>query len=193
MSERSAAGWDARYADPARPWTRVPSPTVTGALADLPPGRAVDVAAGTGRHALWLAERGWQVTAVDFSAVGVEQGRAQAAGRGLSIEWAVADVHGWAPQQPADLVLAAHVQLGVAGFARCAQWLAPGGRLVVVGHALRNLTEGGHGPRDPGLLHTVERLREAADGLEVERLEEVRRADDGGSVVEVLLRARRGR
>ncbi|MDQ3610513.1 MAG: class I SAM-dependent methyltransferase, partial [Actinomycetota bacterium] len=68
--------WDARYADADRPWLSAPSGTVAGALAGLAPGRALDVATGTGRHAVWLASSGWQVTAVDFSAVGVAQGRA---------------------------------------------------------------------------------------------------------------------
>ena len=45
------------------------------ALADLPPGRAVDLAAGEGRNAVWLASRGWDVTAVDFSRVALERGR----------------------------------------------------------------------------------------------------------------------
>ena len=191
MTGRTAAAWDERYADATRPWTRAPSPTVIAALADLPAGRAVDLAAGTGRHALWLAERGWHVTAVDFSTVGIAQGREQARDRELAVEWVVADVHAWSPAQPPDLVLAAHVQLGVAGFRRCASWLAPGGRLVVVGHALRNLTDGVHGPRDPALLHTAEALREAAVGLDIERLEEVVRPDDGGRVIELVLVGRR--
>jgi SAM-dependent methyltransferase len=191
VTDRGPAGWDARYADAARPWTRAPSPTVTAALARLAPGRAVDVACGTGRHALWLAERGWQVAAVDFSAVGIGQGRAQARDRRLAVDWVVADVRAWAPAEPVDLVLAAHVQLGVEGFRRCAGWLAAGGRLVVVGHALRNLRDGVHGPRDPALLHTAAALREAAVDLEVERLEEVERPDDGGTVIELVLVAGR--
>ncbi len=190
-SGRGPAHWDERYADAARPWTRTPSPTVTAALADLAPGSAVDVAAGTGRHALWLAERGWRMTAVDFSAVGIAQGRAQAEARRLVVDWVVADARDWSPAVPPDLVLAAHVQLGVVGFQRCARWLAPGGRLVVVGHALRNLTHGVHGPRDPALLHTTSALRDAAAGLDVERLDEVLRPDDGATVIELLLVARR--
>lgn len=185
---RDAAGWDARYAE--RPWLTEPSSTVVQALDGLAPGRALDLAAGTGRHARWLAGRAWSVTAVDFSAVGVAQGRAaDTAGR---VDWVVADVATWAPPGPVELVLAAYVQLGVAGLRRAAGWLAPGGRLVVVGHALRNLVDGVHGPKDPAHLHTEQALRAAAQGLEVERLEEVLRPDDGGTVVELLLVARRG-
>ena len=181
--------WDARYS--ARSWPPEPSPTVAGALADaladLPPGRAVDVAAGPGRHTRWLLDRGWSVTAVDSSAVGVEQGQ----GRCPEATWVVADALTWTPVGGVDLVLAAYVQLGQAGFARAAGWLVPGGRLVVVGHALSGLARSPHGPRDPAMRHTPEALRAAAAGLDVERAEEVERPDDGGPSVDVVLVARR--
>lgn len=183
----SAGRWDARYAE--RGWLREPSSTVLDALAGLPAGRAVDLAAGPGRHARWLAERGWQVTAVDFSAVGIGQGRA--ADPAGAVDWVVADATDWSPAGPVDLVLAAYVQLGVDGLRRAARWLAPGGHLVVVGHALRNLVDGVHGPRDPAHLQTEQGLRAGAEGLVVERLEEVLRPDEGGTVVERVLVARR--
>ena len=181
-----AAHWDARY---ARGWLTEPSSTVLDAVAGLPPGRAVDLAAGPGRHARALAARGWRVTAVDFSAVGIAQGRA--ADPAGEVEWVVSDVTAWAPPEPVELVLAAYVQLGADGLRRGAGWLRPGGRLVVVGHALRNLTDGVHGPKDPAHLQTEQVLRDGAEGLVVERLEEVLRPDEGGTVVELLLVARR--
>ena len=184
---RGPEHWDERYA--GRPWLSVPSSTVLAAVEGLTAGRAVDLAAGPGRHARALAERGWRVTAVDFSAVGIAQGRA--ADPAGAITWVVADATTWAPDEPVDLVLAAYVQLGPAGLRRAAGWLAPGGRLVVVGHALRNLVDGVHGPKDPAHLQTEEVLRAGAEGLDVERLEEVLRPDEGGTVVELLLVARR--
>ena len=183
-----AAHWDERYA--RRSWLSEPSSTVLEAVERLAPGRAVDVAAGTGRHARALADRGWRVTAVDFSSVGIEQGRA--ADREGRVDWVVSDVADWAPATPVDLVLAAYVQLGAAGLRRVAGWLSDGGRLVVVGHALRNLTDGVHGPQDPAHLQTEQFLRAGAQDLVVERLEEVLRPDEGGTVVELLLVARRG-
>lgn len=181
-----AAHWDERH---TRGWLTEPSPTVLDAVDGLPPGRAVDLAAGTGRHARALAARGWQVTAVDFSAVRIAQGRA--ADTGGEVEWVVGDVAEWLPAEPVDLVLAAYVQLGVAGLRRAAGWLREGGRLVVVGHALRNLTDGVRGPKDPAHLQTEDLLRAGAQGLVVERLEEVLRPDERGTVVELLLVARR--
>ena len=188
MSGRDAGHWDERYA--TRSWPSAPSSTVLDAVDTLAPGRAVDLAAGTGRHALALAARGWRVHAVDFSAVGISKGRA--ADEQRLVEWIVSDVAAWSPPGPVDLVLAAYVQLGVNGLRRAAGWLAPGGRLVVVGHALRNLTDGVHGPRDPAHLQTEQGLLAGAEGLVVERLEEVLRPDEGGTVVELLLVARRG-
>src|SRR6476659_6259622 len=63
-----AGDWDARYADTELVWSVTPNQFVAAELADLPPGRALDLAAGEGRNAIWLASLGWQVTAVDFSA-----------------------------------------------------------------------------------------------------------------------------
>lgn len=182
---RGPAHWDARYA--SRDWLTEPSTTVTAALAHLPPGRALDLATGTGRHARWLVERGWNVTGVDFSTVGIEQARTSVPAAGF----VVADLTGWEPGTTYDVVLAAYVQLGVEGWRRAGTWLAPGGLLVVVGHSLRNLTEGVHGPRDPARLHTERGLRDGAAGLVVERLEEVLRPDDGGTAIDLLLVARR--
>jgi SAM-dependent methyltransferase len=158
-----------------------------------PPGTALDLGAGEGRHALWLAERGWRVTAVDFSSVGIERGRVLARERGLDVDWVVADATTWTPEEGRthDLVLVAYLHLPEDVLSRAARWLAPGGALVVVGHALRNLTEGVGGPQDPAILHTTEQLRAAATGLDVERCEEVVRATDTGDAIDVVLVARR--
>ena len=77
-----SAEWDARYAAADLVWTAAPNRWVEAEFADLRPGRALDLACGEGRNVLWLAGRGWQVTAVDFSGVALAKGRhaAQAAG-----------------------------------------------------------------------------------------------------------------
>jgi hypothetical protein len=169
---RGAAGWDAAHAGASG--AGEPSDLVAAALADLPPGRALDVGAGTGRHALWLARSGWRVTAVDFSEAGLAVGRAAAGAAGLDVDWVLGDARSWSPPPDArgyDLVLLAFVQLPEV-LRKARAWLAPGGRLVVVGHSARRAADGG-GPRDPRLLHSLDSLREQASGLVVDRLEEV--------------------
>lgn len=185
--------WDERYASSDQVWSTGPNAEVERILGNLAPGAAVDLGAGEGRHAIWLASLGWRVTAVDFSSVGVGKGHAEAERRGLAIDWVVADVRSWRPRPGAtyDLVLAAYLHLPEEVLSNTTRWLAPGGALVVVGHALRNLTEGVGGPSDPTLLHTPTALRAAAGDLTVERCEELLRPTDDGDAIDVVLVARR--
>jgi SAM-dependent methyltransferase len=147
-----SAQWDERYATSEYQWKMAPNQFVAAQLADLTAGRALDLAAGEGRNSVWLAERGWRVTAVDFSRVGLEKGRKLAASRDVTgIDWVVADLRDYRPAASAfDLVLIAYLHCDaslraqVLGHAAAA--LAPGGTLFVVGHDLANLSEGTGGP-----------------------------------------------
>src|SRR5436305_12347739 len=103
-----ATEWDRRYAEQQQ-WSSGPNALVAELLTGLPPGDAVDLAAGEGRHALWLAARGWRVTAVDFSAVGLARGRAQPGAD--AVRWVTADVLTWNPPAGLDLVLVAYLHL----------------------------------------------------------------------------------
>jgi SAM-dependent methyltransferase len=188
-----AEDWDARYAEKAQ-WSAGPNPLIAAELEDLPPGRCVDLAAGEGRHALWLARRGWDVTAVDFSAVGLERGRA--APGGDAVRWVVADVLTWAPAEPGlDLVLVAYLHLPeadtVALLSRAVGWLRPGGRLVLLGHDVENLTRGVGGPQEAAILHSVDRLAPVAALLEVDRLAQVERPTPAGTALDTVLVGRR--
>ncbi len=188
-----ARDWDERYAQ-GQQWSAGPNALVAQLLADLPPGEAVDLAAGEGRHALWLAGRGWRVTAVDFSPVGLAHGRSQPdADR---VTWVTADVVDWpGPSAAVDLVLVAYLHLGEevgrAVLQRAAGWLRPGGRLLVLGHDVDNLAHGVGGPQDPAILHSVGRLAPVAALLDVDRLEQVRRATPAGIARDTLLWGRR--
>lgn len=185
--------WDSRYAGSDRVWSAAPNPWVAKAIRGWFTGRALDLGAGEGRHAVWLAALGWQVTAVDFSAVGIERGRHGAQDVGVDVDWVVADVRTWEPPAGVtfDLVLLAYLHLEADVLARARGLLAPGGALVVIGHALRNLTEGVGGPQDARLLHTEAEYRAASEGLIVEQLGEVVRHLPEGDAIDLCLVARR--
>jgi SAM-dependent methyltransferase len=184
-----ATEWDRRYAEQQQ-WSSGPNALVAELLTGLPPGDAVDLAAGEGRHALWLAGLGWRVTAVDFSAVGLARGRAQPGADRVS--WVTADVLAWdAPGRSLDLVLVAYLHLPateVSGLlTRAVGWLRPGGRLLVLGHDVENIAAGVGGPQDPAILHSVDRLAPVAALLEVDRLAQVRRETPAGVALDTLL------
>jgi SAM-dependent methyltransferase len=196
--------WDERYSGTEFEWTTRPNQFVAAELADLPPGRALDLAAGEGRNTVWLAGRGWRVTAVDFSRVGLDKGRKLSAVRGVDeaqVDWIVADLRDYEPERDAyDLALIAYLQVSPAlratVLARAAAALAPGGTAFVVGHDLANLTEGVGGPQDPDVLYTPEAVRAELPGLRVVWAGRVRRTveRDGGTAtaVDTLVRAVRG-
>ncbi len=121
-------------------------------MASLAPGRALDLACGEGRNALWLAGKGWQVTAVDFSAVGLEKARRLASERELELILVEADVVEWEPPVASfDLVVLMYLHLPAGARRRvlgaATRGLAPGATLLVVGHDSTNLTEGVGGPK----------------------------------------------
>ena len=188
--------WNERYGAAERVWSNGPNEHVAQVVEPMTPGTALDLGAGEGRHAIWLAENGWTATAVDFAEVGLDRGRREAEQRGLAdrVTWVSADVTSWSPEEGTeyDLVLVAYLHLPQDVFGRAATWVAPGGHLVVVGHALRNLTDGVGGPQDPAILNTPEQLREKARGLQILRCEEVERTTaDGATAIDVVLVARR--
>ena len=193
--------WDERYSGTEFEWSTRPNQFVAAELAAMPPGRALDLAAGEGRNTVWLAERGWRVTAVDFSRVGLEKGRKLSAARGVDeaqVEWIVADLRDYEPERDFyDLVLIAYLQViaevRATVLARAATALVPGGTVFVVGHDLTNLTEGTGGPQDPDVLYTPEAIRAELPGLRVVRAERVHRTveRDGGpaTAIDTLVRA----
>ena len=177
-----ARAWDERYAGTELLWSGTPNQFVAEELAGLSPGRVLDLAAGEGRNALWLADRGWRVTAVDFSQVGLEKGRLLAERHGLDIRWVCADVLTYEPgPDPFDLVVLAYLQL-TADERRTAVRsafgsLRTGGTFFLVAHDSTNLTEGTGGPPDPTVLFTAEEVLSDLDGerFEVERADRVPR------------------
>jgi SAM-dependent methyltransferase len=181
-----AHAWDERYAASELVWSRGPNQFVEAECADLPPGSAVDLAAGEGRNAIWLARRGWRVTAVDFSQVALDKGRTLAGD--LEVDWVCADATAWTPAEPVDLVVVAYFQVPAAdrraAHRHAVESLRAGGTFVLVAHDTTNLTEGTGGPQDASVLMTAGDVLADLEGLEVdvvraERVERVVATADG--------------
>lgn len=200
MQTADQAAWDVRYSGPDLVWGAGPNLFVTQELTALPGGRAIDLGTGEGRNAIWLAEQGWQVTAVDFSAAGLARAGRLAAERGVKVDWVHADLLEYQPEPGGyDLVLVAYIHLPAAGLAHlfraAAAAVAPGGTLFVIGHDRDNLTRGHGGPQDPGLLYTPAAVTADLGGLTIGRAGQVLRhvTTSAGerTAIDTLVRAER--
>jgi SAM-dependent methyltransferase len=194
------AAWDQRYSGPDLVWGAGPNRFVTEEVTALAAGRAIDLGAGEGRNAIWLAERGWKVTAVDFSAAGLARAGRLAAERGVSVDWVQADLLDYKPAPGGyDLVLIAYIHLPAASlagvFRSAAAAVAPGGTLLVIGHDRDNITRGHGGPQDPGRLYTPAAVSAELDGLAIRRAEQVMRPvptpEGERTAIDTLVRAER--
>jgi SAM-dependent methyltransferase len=178
-----ADAWDQRYADTDLVWSATPNQFVAAELADLQPGRAVDLAAGEGRNAIWLARRGWDVTAVDFSQVGLDKARTLAGD--TAVTWVCADATTWTAESPYDLALLAYLQLSAdqrhSAVRHAFAALRVGGTLFVIAHDSTNLIDGTGGPQDPAVLLTAEDVLADLGGLDFDviRAERVAREVPG--------------
>jgi SAM-dependent methyltransferase len=166
--------WDERYATEELIWKADPNRFLVEEADRLEPGRALDVACGEGRNAVWLASKGWRVTGV--------------------VEWRP-------PAASFDLVIVMYLHM-VAGqrrqvLATAVSAVAPGGTVLVVGHDISNLQEGTGGPQDPAVLFSPEDIVEDLPGLQIARAERVKRTvvlDDAQmTAVDALVRAVRPR
>lgn len=198
-----AQAWDVRYSEGELLWGTEPNSFVAAEMSAATPGRALDVACGEGRNAIWLASRGWHAVGVDFSQQGLERAAQLASRAGVTerVDFQVVDVvHDALPAGSFDAVIVAYLQLPHtlrrAALRNAAAAVAPGGTLLIVGHDTTNLTEGIGGPQDAELLFTPEDVLadlNAVPGLVVEKAEKVRRAvpDAGRDAIDALVRLRR--
>lgn len=199
MSGGSRAFWEERYrraaAEGTSLWGAGPNGWIAERAGALPPGRALDLGAGEGRNARWLAERGWTVTAVDFSAEAVALLRASAGG--LPIDAQVADATAWTGD-PVDLAVLCYLQLAPAELAaaigRAAEALAPTGTLLGIWHDREDVARGLAGTMDPTIRTTQEETAAAARaaGLHVVLSGRRDRPVDAGLACDCLLVARAG-
>lgn len=130
--------------------TSQPNPHLVEQVSDLTPGTALDAGCGAGAEAIWLAARGWQVTAADIAVAALDRAAARADTGGVagSVQWVLADLSVWNPDTRYDLVTThyAHPAMPQLEFYdRIASWVAPMGTLLIVGHLHRDAAEGdGH-------------------------------------------------
>ena len=179
--------WDERYSGDELVWSSTPNQFLVAEVVGLAPGRAVDLGCGEGRNAIWLAERGWEVTGVDFSPVGLTKAKRFADRAGVQVTWVESAVEDWTPPPDGfDLVALLYLQLPEparsTALSAAASAVTPGGTLLVVAHDVDNLSRGYGGPQSPDVLYAVSDVTEAAvgAGLTVERAEQAIRVVDTG-------------
>jgi 2-polyprenyl-3-methyl-5-hydroxy-6-metoxy-1,4-benzoquinol methylase len=137
------AGWEERYADGAAGvWSGRPNAQLVAEAGRLTPGTALDVGCGEGGDVVWLAQQGWQVTGADFSANGLKRAarHAQEAGVAERTDWWQVDARTFAAEgRLFDLVTTHFLHPPDGGMVevtrRLAEAVAPGGHLLIVGHA----------------------------------------------------------
>jgi SAM-dependent methyltransferase len=193
-------GWDERHAAGDFEGDG-PNPTLVIGASGMARGTALELAAGSGTNAVWLATQGWRTTAVDWSPVGLANGRARAEAAGVEVEWLERDLFAWSPPvRSFDLVVIVYLHVPpnerATIYPNAAAAVAPGGRLLIVGHDRLNATEGHGGPPDPARLFTAQEvaaeLLVADPSLVVERSEVVRRVPPPGRApIDSLLVIRR--
>jgi SAM-dependent methyltransferase len=190
-----ASFWETRYRETDKTWSGRANAALEREAATLAPARALDLGSGEGGDALWLASRGWHVTAVDISRTALERGRSAAVAAGLEdrVDWIEADLASWRPGGVFDLVSAHFLHSPVELpreliLRRAASAVAPSGLLLIVGHGAFPpwSTHRHEGPPLPGPDEVHAGLRLPTDEWTVvtsELVDRVAQSPQGESVV----------
>jgi SAM-dependent methyltransferase len=168
--------WDERYAEQPQLWSGRPNGALVTEVAGLTPGRALDVGCGEGADAIWLASRGWDVTALEVSGVALRRAAAHAQEAGTTVRWVHAELTEQAlSPRPFDLVCALYPALLRTPDATAERALlaavAPGGVLLFVHHAgmdAQHARENGFDPADYIWPETVAGLLDDDWAVEVD-------------------------
>ncbi|WP_226481523.1 class I SAM-dependent methyltransferase [Natrinema amylolyticum] len=171
--------WNERYEQADFEPAADPVPELERRIATLPEGRALDVATGTGRNALFLAEHGYDVDAVDISEAGLERARARAADRGVDVNWLRADLADFDPGRRRYDVITVSFFAALEHLPALKEALAPGGVLVYE-HHLRS-SDPVTGPSSDRYRYRSNDLLRACLDLTILSYEERRRPIDEGT------------
>jgi 2-polyprenyl-3-methyl-5-hydroxy-6-metoxy-1,4-benzoquinol methylase len=160
--------WDDRYSSAERLWSGEPNPQLVAQIEGLPPGEALDAGCGEGADAIWLASRGWTVTAVDVSAVALDRAAAHAAANGVHVNWQREDLLTWDPGPGRfDLVMAQFMHLPNPELQslhdRLAAAVRPGGTLLIVAHHPDDLRVNAGRTQHAALFPSAEQLAATLD------------------------------
>ncbi|MDK1025528.1 MAG: class I SAM-dependent methyltransferase [Gammaproteobacteria bacterium] len=174
------ARWNERYASKELVWSSTPNQTLVEETGHLLPGNALDLGAGEGRNAIWLARREWHVTAVDFAANGLAKARQLANKEQVEIQWLCEDVTLYQPRKEAfDLVIMLFLHVPERDRRSIIQHsitgLVTGGHFIYIGHDATNIGQGLGGPQDPSVLCTPEDVTADLPGFQITRAEVVTR------------------
>lgn len=187
MSHDERARWDLRYATGDYIPRRHPTPFLLEWLDRIPSGRALDVATGTGRNALALARAGFDVDAVDISAVAVDLARAQALQEGVEVNWVVADLDtAVLPGDNYNLITVLRYR-NPQLWPRLEAALAPDG-WILIEHHLRSVRDDVAGPGDDAFRLAPGELLEAFGDLRVVFYSESLEPTDDGEALFALAR-----
>jgi SAM-dependent methyltransferase len=187
VSQDERARWDRRYATGEYTSRTHPTPFLLEWLDRTPAGRALDVATGTGRNALALAEAGYEVDAVDISAIAIDRARAEAERRGLEVNWVVADLDTEAlPADGYDLIAVLRYR-DPDLWPRLRSALAPDG-WILIEHHLQTYRQDVVGPSDDAFRLAPGELLEAFGDLRVVHYSERVEPTDDGDALFVIAR-----
>jgi SAM-dependent methyltransferase len=171
--------WNRRFDRPDYLFGTAPNRFLAAQAHRLRPGlRALSIADGEGRNAVWLAEQGLQVRAIEISPVAVDKARRLAAERGVAPEFEVTDLLAWPwPRAAFDVIAAIFFQFAAPAerlrlFDAIIAALAPGGLLILQGYTPRQIEYATGGPPFPENMYTAPLLREAFAALDILHLEE---------------------
>ncbi|MCK5891908.1 class I SAM-dependent methyltransferase [Aeromicrobium sp.] len=186
------AGWDERYSGPEKIWSGKPNPQLVAEVSGLTPGTAMDLGCGEGGDVIWLAQQGWTVTGADFSPEGLARASRHAteAGVGDRTDWWQVDARIFdAGGRQFDLVTTHFLHPGgamVDVVGRLTAAVAPGGHLLVVGHAPSEVFEQLSRKQHDAMWHAADLLPALTDDFEVLVVEDRPRvAERDGTTTEI--------